>query len=449
MTTNDKDETCTLAEILKTQLFKSPRQPLHSAYLLFAKALFPLLARYLRRQQIRFKASAPLDMQKRVIFLCPDLEESKKTLPRFVLSYLQELPRCELFYQPSPPAGTNRETTNESAKLLVEYGFKHPLPATEIAQHLPTKSLYFMFGDQQRPALVIDPAPPLKDDCDLSKPESCIEKLEGSLEPTTTSTQPPLLQLKLRLIDDPQAREPTRALYLESKELNWLETLWQRLPGPLLAGLRWAGDQTHGILLLPEDEELSLFPFAEPLKKVKSNLFVPLKQKLSLQLTDTQLESTLALAPEKLTFLTRQWRFDIAEKRFQPLNKMITASTATSTTLKFSDLEEPFDFVWQNHDNVIEADEIIEKDSLKSQATETADRKPSPLTITKSQKNTNQAQIAQDSKSTTPTEILKKYALLLRRQNDFLGAATCFSLAEEPLPAAECYRLAALSLEQQ
>ena len=236
MTTSDQNETCTLPEILKSQLFKGPRQPLHSAYLLFAEALFPLLARYLHRQQIRFKTSAPLNLQKstqkRVIFLSPNFAESKKTLPRFVLSYLQELPRCELFYRLSPAAGTNNETTKESASFLVEYGFQHPLPATEIANHLPDKNFYFMFGDRQRPALVIDPAPPLTDDCDLSKPESCIEKLQYSLDPTTTSTQPPLLQLKLHLTGDPQALAPTRALYLESKEIKWLEALWQRLPGP-------------------------------------------------------------------------------------------------------------------------------------------------------------------------------------------------------------------------
>ncbi len=453
MTTNDQNEACTLPEILQAQLVKSPQQLLHSAYLLFAEALFPLLARYLRRQQIRFKASAPLNLQKsvqkRVIFLCPDLEENKKTLPRFVLSYLQELPRCELFYQLYPTPGTNSKTTKESAIFLVEYGFQHPLPATEIAKHLPARNLHFMFGDRQRPTLVIDPIPPLTDDCDLSKPESYIEKLQGSLDPTATSAQAPLLQLKLRLTNDPQALEPTRALYLESQEIKWLEALWQRLPGPLLARLRWAGDREHAILLLPEDETLSLFPFAEPLKKVKNNLFLPLKKRLSPQLTSPQLENTLALAPEKLTFITRQWRFDIAEKHFQPLDKMIIASTTTSTTLKFSDPEEPFDFVWLNRESMIEADETVEKNSPKSGTTETADREPSPLTITKSKKNTSRAQVSQESNSTTPTEILKEYALLLRRQNDFLGAATCFSLAEEPLPAAECYRLAALSLEQQ
>lgn len=454
MTTNDQNETCTLPEILQAQLFKSSRQPLHSAYLLFAEALFPLLARYLRRQQIHFKVSAPLNLQKssqkRVIFLCPDLKESKKTLPRFVASYLQELPRCELFYRLSPATGTNNENVKESAIFLVEYGFKHPLQTTDISRHLPAEQLYFMFGDRQRQTLVIDPIPPFINNCDLSKPESYIKRLQGSINPTAASTQAPPLHLKLHLTNDPQALEPTRALYLGSKEIKWFEALWQRLPGPLLARLRWAGDREHAILLLPEDEDISIFPFAEPLKKIKSNLFLPLKQRLSPQLTSTQLESTLALAHDKLTFITLKWRFDVAEERFQALDKMIVSSTATSTTVKFSDPEKPFDFVWQNHDNATGADAAVEMTPKKSREGEIdKDREPSPLTITKSNENTKQNQVPANQSATTPTEILKEYALLLRRQNDFLGAATCFSLAEEPLPAAECFRLAALSLEQQ
>ena len=453
MTENDQNEALSLPEILKAQLFKGPRQPLRSAYLLFAEALLPLLARYLHRQQIRFKVSAPLNLQKngpkRVIFLCPDLAESKKNLPRFVLTYLQDLPRCRLFYQLSPATDSNDETTKENRGFLVEYGFQHPLPATEIDHHFRAKILYFTFGDRQHPALVIDPAPFLSNDCDLSKPESCIGLSHRSLDSTATSAQLPFLRLELHLTSDPHALEPTRALYLEGKEIKWFAALWQRLPGPLLARLRWAGDREHGILLLPEDEDISLFPFAEPLKKVKNNLFLPLKQRLSPQLTSPQLENTLALVPEKLTFFTSQWRFDIAKEHFQALDKAIIASMPTSTTLKFSNPDEAFDFVWQNRNEVCKGCEPSSRESTKSRTEETPEeQKPSPLTITKSKESPDRDRISQGKNSNTPTEILKEYALLLRRQNDFIGAATCFSLAEEPLPAAECYRLAALSLEQ-
>ncbi|MEA3333678.1 MAG: hypothetical protein U9Q58_08785 [Pseudomonadota bacterium] len=434
----EQNMTLSQPEIFKVQLLKAPRQPLSGAYLLFAEALWPLISRYLQRQQIRFKVSAPLNLpnekQKRVIFLGPNLEESKKTLPRFVLSYLQELPHCRLFYKLCSVTDPNQKKTDESAGFLVEYSFQHPLPAPEISNHLQPETLYFIFGDRQRPALIIDPTPTLKNDCDLSKPVARIEKPQRSLDSAAGSTQPSLLQIELRLTDDPHTPAPTQALHFAGKELKWLETILQHLPGPLLAHLRWAGDHEHGILLLPEDETISLFPFAEPLKKVKNNLFLPLGQSLRPQLTNPQLDSALALIPEKLTFLTRNLRLDIAEKDFQPLDKIIFASTTVSTTLKFSDPDVPFDFVWQHRDLSEENKKSVAVPDKKAEV-------PAALTITKREDSDIQNQ------AKPPTEILQEYALRLRRQNDFLGAATCFSLAKEPLPAAECYRLAALNLE--
>ena len=125
-----------------------------------------------------------------------------------------------------------------------------------------------------------------------------------------------------------------------------------------------------------------------------------------------------------------------------------------SITLNFSNPDQAFDFVWENCDNTIKSDEPeIRKPSKSQEADAVEILEPSPLTITKrlekQKRNPNQNQTSPNLNSITPTEILKEYALQLRRQNDFLGAATCFSLAEEPQPAAECYRLAALSLEQQ
>lgn len=440
---NEQDMALSLSEILKVQLFKTYLQPLKSACCLFNEALFPLIARYLQRQQIRFKVSAPLNLPnnkpKRVIFFGSDLEENRKTLPRFVISYLQELPHCQLFYRLCPVIETNQKDTNGDAIFMVEYGFQHPLSASEITNHLQDKTFYFIFSNRQHPALIIDPAPTLKNDCDLSKPISSIEKPQYSLDPTMASVLPPLLQIKLRLIDDPHTLAPIQALYFTKQGLQWLETLLQHLPGPLLAHLRWAGDRKHGILLLPENKTLSLFPFAMPLKRIKTNLFIPLGQSLRPQLTNQQLDTTLDLAHEKLTFLTQELRFDIAENDFSPLDKTIIAAAPVSTTLEFSNPDEPFDFIWQNF-NMQESDNL---------SVAVPDKNAAPLTITSKKDNNNQNQISPGRDSNTPTEILKEYALLLRRQNDFLGAATCFSLAEKPLLAAECYRLAALTLEQQ
>ena len=454
MTKSKQHEDFGIPEIIQVQLFKSSLQPLHSAYLLFAEALFPMIARYLRRQQISFKVSAPLNIEKnrqqRTLFLFPKRLESKKELPRFVLSYLQELPRCQLFYRLSLATGTNQENVKEGAGFMVEYGFQHPLPLPDIADHLQTKNLYFLFGDQQSPTLIFEPAPTLINEGAVTKPISCIKLPQQSIDTATDSDQEPPLRLKLHLINDPQTLQPTQALYLKEKEISWLEILYQHLPGLLLARLRWAGDQKHGILLLPEDEELSLFPFGEPLKKIKNNLFLPLKLRLSPQLTNFQLEKTLILNPEKITFLTRKWRFDIVEKEFQPLDKMIFASIKTTAPLKFSEPDEPFNFIWQDYDEARASEEDNPTKSPKLQETKVGkDQEPSPLTITRRQENKTPNQISKNIISAAPIELLQEYALRLRCQNDFLGAATCFSLAEEPQAAAECYRLAALALEQQ
>ncbi len=438
MTKSKQNGSLTTSEILQTQLFNSSRPPLANAYLLCAETLLPLIARYLRRQQINFKVSQRLDTQKRLLFISQNLEDRKKTLPRFVLAYLEELPRCQLFYQYSPASTTKPGNGGNNCGFWVEYGFQHPLPATEIADHLQAKNLYFVFGNQQNPALIIDPVPILKNDCDFSKPQALIKKNQYSFT-TADISDAALLQIRLRLVDDVQTNVAPQALHLEGKELRWLEKISRHLPGPLLSRLRWAGNREHTIILLPEEDNLSLFPFAEPLIKIKANLFVPLKQKLSPQLTGVQLEEALALAPEKLTFLTRKWRFDIAAKDFKPLDKMILTTPTENITLEFSAPDKPFDFSWFNK---------VEREIPTSQPTEASNHTPAPLTISKSNKNEPQPSSNLNNPTDTPTEILKTYALKLHRQNDFLGAATCFSLAEEPLPAAECYRLAALALEQ-
>ncbi|MCD6533747.1 MAG: hypothetical protein J7L25_06690 [Deltaproteobacteria bacterium] len=449
---NDQNIAITQPEIFKAQLVKAPRQPLSSAYLLFAEALLPLITHYLQRQQIRFKVSTPLnpadEWQKRVIFFSPKLETGNKTVPRFILSYLQNLPHCRLFYRLCSVTGTNPDEVKENTGVLVEYGFQHPLMTPEIVNHLEAETLYLIFADSQRPTLIINPAPILKNDCDLSKPISLIKKTDYSLDPAALSAQASLLQINLRLIDDPYTPETTQALHFTSKELEWLEIILQHLPGPLLAHLRWIGDREHGILLLPEDETPALFPFAEPLKRVKKNLFLPLRQSLRPQLTNPQLDNALALIPEKLTFFTKQLRFDIAEKDFQPLTQMIIAAPTDSAPLRFSDRDEPFEFVWPNRVNLQNSDEAAAKELTKAPAADAANEQAAQLTISKNVESSDHSPTPTNT-ATTPTKILQEYALRLRRKNDFIGAATCFSLAEEPRLAAECYRLAALALEQQ
>ncbi|MBN2809409.1 MAG: hypothetical protein JXR80_07950 [Deltaproteobacteria bacterium] len=449
-----ENENWSRAQILQVQLLKRNRQPLNSAFLLCPEALLPLLARYLRRQQISFRISAPLAQQKRLLFFTQDRNDQKKSLPRFVLSYLQELSRCRLFYRCLPAADVSWGENSEAAVFLVEYGFQHPLPADEIADHLPGNSLYCLYGDPLIPALIIEPTPPFKNDCELTKSQAEIEQSQYSLPFLKATAPTPILQLKLRLVDDSRQLGSTRALYLKDKEIKWLETLYQRLPGPLLARLLWAGNREHGLILVPEGENLALLPFAEPLKKFEDKLYLPLSQSFSPQLDKTQLENVLGLHPDRLTFITQKWRFDIAEKDFQPLAQMIMTTTPFAATLKFStpddDFTEAFTFSWKDHAKARE-NEIEAEDGPKSQAEtrSAADCKPAPLTITRNPPAAGTIPETTHDPTAPPTAILKEYALKLRRENDFLGAATCFSLADEALAAAECYRLAALACEQE
>ncbi len=149
MINSEEKRSFSITEIIQAQLFKRSYQPLQSACLLFTEALFPMITRYLQRQQINFKASSLLNMEdssrKRILFIYPHFNENKKNLPRFVLSYLQGLPYCQLFYQLSPASSANYDNVKEGAGFMVEYGFQHPLPVPDITEHLQTKNLYFIF----------------------------------------------------------------------------------------------------------------------------------------------------------------------------------------------------------------------------------------------------------------------------------------------------------------
>lgn len=444
-----------LPELVQAELFKSSRQPLQQAYLVTAEALVPMITRFLRRQQLNFKVSSAFNIEKsrpkRLILISPDTSVGKKTVPGFILSYLQELPHCQLFYRLSLKGEKSSEKADQESGLLIEYGFQYPLPLSEIVDHLESNKLYLISGDRKTPALTIEPAPILKNESALNDSLSSIKKEVKSIVIRDGDPEQNLsLQLNLELINEPQSNQTAQALYLKERELKWLEKIYKRLPAPLLAQLRWVGDLEHGILLLPEEEEFSLFPFGEPLKRVTNRLFLPLKQRLSPRLSNLQIEKKLELDPDKLTFLTRQWRFAIAEKDFQTLEKIVIAAPGETLNINFSDPETPFSFIWQNRNDNPKTSAAA---TIASPGADTVaypkEPKPAPLTITRSRENSNQEQPSAQNTATAPTEILKEYALKLRRQKDFLGAATCFSLAEESLAAAECFRLAALSLEQQ
>ncbi|NPA25865.1 MAG: hypothetical protein GXO34_08580 [Deltaproteobacteria bacterium] len=409
------------------------------AYLLLPAALLPFISRFLLRHAVDFRISPLLEGQLRLLYLRQrptanrlGRETINRSLPGFLLNYLHDLARCRLFL----PTGKSAAAGHHIGTYR-EYGS----PVFPIPEAASPEVLRLVPGRPEETLLEYSP-PPL-----FSAPETEIKIRPVHLsQPQLLATDDPrkLLPVPLRLVTrhSPPGSGPA-ALRLREREIVWLRKLASRLPGSLLGHLSWAGDRQNGFLLLPERTSYGFLPFGEPLRRVKENLFIPLDTAFTPQLTGPQLDEVLHLEPEFLTFLTRSQRFDLAEKSFRRLDRCLLAPPLDRCQIEFS-AEPPIDFT-------------VPLDSYKADGgQDPLSRAPRPETgkpaaATRQVLHTPSPADRRDppGKRSTINARLREEALRLRREGSHLEAAVCFSLAGEPGLSAECWRLAALELENE
>lgn len=240
------------------------------------------------------------------------------------------------------------------------------------------------------------------------------------------------LALALKLRPCPAAGS-CRALCCRGREITWLRRLCRRLPAKLFERIKAAGNQEIMFLLLPPGEGARFFPFSLRLKKMGERIFLPRDRAFSPALDPRLIEEKLELNAGQLCFISDNWRYDIEAGAFSPLSSGLLTRELPAVEIIAAPLE-----------GLEEVPQI--------QAAAVPEDLPSPPASAETGGPSTTHQIRSPDprqEPVEPKEILQEFAARLSREQDYLGAATCFSLAGDPRRAAECYRLAALNLPEE
>ena len=241
------------------------------------------------------------------------------------------------------------------------------------------------------------------------------------------SHDPRALRLSLKLVARKAVPGEEAALCCRGREIDWLSRICRRLPAPLFRAIQFAGNRDFLFLQLPAAGDGRFFPFARPLRRLGKRVYLPWDRDFSPALEPRILEETLGLAPDRLCFIGDDFRFDIELRAFRPLFRALFNDDLPQVNIVPAPAETLL-FTSPDPDPEAGPDANIET------AANAATGSPPPKTTA-------------PGPEAGPQALLQAYALQLRCENDFLGAATCFSLAGENHQAAECYRLAALKLQ--
>ena len=417
---------------LKAPLKKSSPQSLSLAFCLIPKTLLPLLGRFLLRHELNFKISA-LKLEEReagylLLITCRD-RHSNSLIPDFVLAYIDNLPSCHVFQ--------GFGEWRKGVIFLCEYGFNHPFDLDELVAKTSETGLYLSFGRKRSSNLIIRPLPELRADNSILEYSADFPLKYYDYVP---GDEPESLQIDLRLIDiEPDVSASAAAIFLEKSEILWLKELLYHLPARLFEKIEWIGNQDYLFLFFTDAESISFFPFGRGFRRVTENLFIPSDQEIIPRLEEKQLDEIFCIESEHYVFVTREWRRNLPKVGAAPLQQLLTIDNDIKVEFR-PDLN-PLEFVWEEPALEDEAEVLIPPPELP----ESIGEKPAiPVAAQFEPVTTGGRKNGEDP--VTIEKKLKEYATLLRRQGDFLGAATCFSLADESLAAADCYAEAARKL---
>ncbi len=430
MSKKNKQISPTLESALKAPLQKGGPKALSTIYCLIAADLLPLVARFLVRHELNFEI-APLrcpDEREQYLLKLSQNEQRTAPIPGFIPDYIGDLPFCHVFQAFSAP--------DKEVLFLCEYGFRHPFELNEIIKSTTETGLYVSFAGKACENLIIKPLPSMRSGAALIEYDLDLPLKQCDL---IQSSDPEKLKIVLRLIDvKPAAGEPVDLLFLEKEEIFWLKELLFQLPDRLFNKIEWAGNQDHLFLFLTETAELSFFPFGQAFKKISDHLFIPLDKEIIPRLEARQLDDIFAVDSSNYAFITGNWRRDMPRSARQPLRQLLTFDK--NIQVEFRPDLSPVDFTWEET-GLKTADPVL----LPESDVEVKDRPAIPESARFAETNAPPPAAGVDNPQALAN--LNEYAALLRRRGDFLGAATCFSLAGNNLAAADCYAAAARELE--
>jgi hypothetical protein len=353
----------------------------------------------------------------------------QKSIPDFVLAYMQNLPGCQVFQ--------GFGGLEKGVFYLCEYGFFHPLDLPEMVANTVEKGLFVGFGQDRSKNFMINSLPDFQADNSLIEYATDFLPQKFDYVPVAEIEK---LQVNLRFVDlEPDLRAPAAVLFLEKEEILWLKEMLYKLPGALFAEIEWIGNRDYLFLFFNDSVAIPFFPFGQPFRQIAAHIFIPADKDMVPHLQPDQLAEIFAAANESYTFITDIWRRDLPQAAKVPLQQLLTITCDIDIEFKpDSDMD---GFVWEDAGVAVAttpgapAIEVSEK---------SGENPVIPIVEQFAQNGLKPHEY--DNNIAFIKQSLNEYGILLRRQGDLVGAATCFSLAEENQAAADCYAEAARSL---
>ncbi len=422
-----------LERALKVPLKECGPRSLSAAYALIPKKILPLLSRFLLRHKLHFKLaflSAGKFVESCLLLLSAD-KSGSEPIPGFVLEYIKNLPFCRLFQGFVAP--------EKKLLFLCEYGFRHPLPLAELVAETSATGLYISFAEGPAANLIIRPLPRLR-------PASSILQYEVDFpvpryELAVPPSNPGKISIPLKLVDcRPDSADSSPVVFLEKKEISWLKKMLYRLPGPLFAGIELLGNQDFLFLFFADAVRSEFLPFGQRFRRIAPHIFIPADQDLLPHLETELLTELFQVKEGHYVFLSKTWRRDLPVACKTPLCQLLTVDN--DVTIEFYSEPDLNGFVGGG-DSVFAEGENVSVSELPP--VDNSGVRPAIPVAEQLAETMIKAEECGDSFGLIKKS-LNAYAHLLKRQGDFLGAATCFSLAEASLAAADCYAEAARAL---
>ncbi len=405
-------------------------QKISDIYFFLPRSLYQLVGRYLHNHHLKYSVASLADQWGRVQVMLHlvdgQLPGSDRKLSRQVLTFLTDLPDCQVFR--SLAAMDNR-------RLLVSWDASLAGKAERLLELFPPDTLVLFSSDPAMGNQCITPAPVFFDDRERVNFSYAGPPLAGGK--SIVHPQKLELSIPLRLTYDKKTARITDALLLDNEEMGWFVRLIYRLPSRIFSGCRIFRSREFSVLLEDGSEEIKV-PFGLPLRRVQQgNLLIPRHTRIIPEVSWPLLTGVLGLKESHMTILTAERQIALPLDGFVPLSKsLISGVDPREIKVEVVPPEVLPEFHWDFPEITAEESTRMIKGHRREEAAETLE---------------SGAEVF-DSKVeislTGEKEIFRKRAESLMQAGDCLAAAVCFSLAEMPQTAARCYRDAALKAER-
>jgi len=399
-------------------------------YALVPLAIYRLAARFCRRWQVDCQAARCGEEEREQVLL--QLRHPRQ-VPVNVVNYLDDLPGCRVL----APAGRRGDRL-----LLVPRRCRFSGRADNLLGAFPDNCLAVLGDDRENRGLLFSPAPvffPLES-LTACQPDG-IPATGIKLSPARK--QLPRLSMSLQLVADGGRPPAAAGLLLRDREIEWFRRLRYRLPpfvfsrGEVFAGRR------H-LLLLGADLPAGLLPFGSRLYRYEqTSLLLPVGMKLLPAVAWPVLQKVLEVGADEYVVLTPRERLAFQRHDFVPLASLLQLDDQPPMEVKVT--------AWRLPDS---GTPLLPPEMAALAAEE--EREP-PLTAAGGRESPTAGRSEPEAgmppagnpavgSPADEAALFAARARRLRQEEKFLEAAVCFSLAEQPQAAADCYRLAARQL---